>query len=173
MSKLSTRKPLHLPPLSISAANDAVAPSPLSVSPATRYIAKIAPHVYISDLHTATCANQLRRKNIRAVINLVAHKAKYAPAKNTQMIEFALRDNASADITQELHELCELIEQFARRKVKVLVHCNKGRSRAPTVAIAYLMKVVGMRFEDAFDAVRRKVPKADPNFGYLLQLRQL
>ena len=54
----------------------------------------------------------------------------------------------------------------------VLVHCNAGVSRAPTVVIAYLMAEYGKSFKEAYDCVKEKRSFIRPNEGFLQQLKE-
>lgn len=55
---------------------------------------------------------------------------------------------------------------------KVLVHCEAGISRSPTICMAYLMKTQRLRLEEAFDAVRQRRAVVSPNFSFMGQLLQ-
>ncbi|OOF95803.1 hypothetical protein ASPCADRAFT_506631 [Aspergillus carbonarius ITEM 5010] len=52
----------------------------------------------------------------------------------------------------------------------VLVHCDLGRSRSPTIIIAYLMRKFKMKMEDAVEFVQAK-QRIKPNKNFLRQLR--
>ncbi len=68
------------------------------------------------------------------------------------------------------------MNMFAKRREFLSIASwlsNKGISRAPTVAIAYLIKFEAMGFDHAFDHVKRKSDKIDPNIGFLIQLQDL
>jgi len=56
-------------------------------------------------------------------------------------------------------------------KHKILVHCNAGVSRAPTVVILYLMLEESYSFHDAFNLVKKVRPCVQPNSGFLQQLK--
>ncbi|XP_042894922.1 dual specificity protein phosphatase 19 isoform X2 [Parasteatoda tepidariorum] len=49
----------------------------------------------------------------------------------------------------------------------VLVHCNAGVSRAPTIVIAYLMKTNHMALKEAFNFVKSIRPYIRPNDGFM------
>jgi len=53
---------------------------------------------------------------------------------------------------------------------KVLVHCNAGVSRAPSIVIMYLMKYENLSYSEAWEIVKTARPIARPNDGFLRQL---
>ncbi|XP_058509193.1 dual specificity protein phosphatase 19-like [Solea solea] len=64
-----------------------------------------------------------------------------------------------------------VILDYIQIKGVVLVHCNTGVSRAPSVVIAYLMSRDGRSFDDALSLVRSARPASSPNPGFLDQLK--
>ena len=52
----------------------------------------------------------------------------------------------------------------------MLVHCQAGISRSPTIVIAYLMNKMQMRMNDAYNMVRDKRPIIAPNLVFMSQL---
>ncbi|XP_016379949.1 dual specificity protein phosphatase 5-like [Sinocyclocheilus rhinocerous] len=55
---------------------------------------------------------------------------------------------------------------------KVLVHCEAGISRSPTICMAYIMKTQRLRLEQAFDVIRQRRAIISPNFSFMGQLLQ-
>jgi dual specificity MAP kinase phosphatase len=53
---------------------------------------------------------------------------------------------------------------------KVLVHCQAGVSRSPTIVIAYLMRKLKLKMNDAYGKVREKRPIVAPNLIFMSQL---
>ncbi|KAF2347586.1 Dual specificity phosphatase catalytic domain, partial [Trinorchestia longiramus] len=53
----------------------------------------------------------------------------------------------------------------------VLVHCNAGVSRAPTVVVAYCMQQMRVPYNEAFDFVKQKRTFIRPNEGFVKQLK--
>ena len=56
---------------------------------------------------------------------------------------------------------------------KLFVHCEVGVSRSATLVIAWLMKIEGLNFLDAYRRVRSKRFKILPNIGFASQLQRL
>lgn len=56
---------------------------------------------------------------------------------------------------------------------RVLVHCQKGRSRSVTVVAAYLMRCNGWTATDTLQYVATLRPVIEPNLGFLFRLRDM
>ena len=55
---------------------------------------------------------------------------------------------------------------------RILIHCMAGVSRSSTVTIAYLMKTKNIKFNQAFEFVKEKRNKINPNNGFKKMLNQ-
>lgn len=55
-----------------------------------------------------------------------------------------------------LKSACDFIHNQIKQERYVLVHCQQGLSRSPSVIVAYLMNCKHMSLEDAIDLVRNK-----------------
>jgi len=63
------------------------------------------------------------------------------------------------------------IENIRMLNRRVFVHCNAGISRSPTIIIAYVMKHLSIGFEESFKLVKETRITANPNAGFILQLK--
>jgi len=52
-----------------------------------------------------------------------------------------------------------------------LIHCREGRSRSPSILIAYLIRYHHMTYEEALTLLQSKRPIVRPNPGFAEQLR--
>jgi protein-tyrosine phosphatase len=52
----------------------------------------------------------------------------------------------------------------------VLIHCNKGISRSPTIAISYFMKHLNLSYEEALFKIKDIRPFVKPNKGFINQI---
>ncbi|KAF0697418.1 Aste57867_11898 [Aphanomyces stellatus] len=83
-----------------------------------------------------------------------------------------LRDHVTQDIHQHFYNIFQFIDAARERHGKVFIHCVKGISRSPTMAIAYLMAREHLGLHPALDLVRASRPVIDPNAGFILQLNE-
>lgn len=56
---------------------------------------------------------------------------------------------------------------------RLLVHCEVGVSRSATLAIGQVMRADGLRFREAYQAVRARRPQVLPNVGFASALQRL
>lgn len=58
--------------------------------------------------------------------------------------------------------LCILMDRKIRSHEKILVHCHKGRSRAPSLVAAYLSVIEDIRPFEALQVIAEKRPMINP-----------
>ncbi|EQC39372.1 hypothetical protein SDRG_03574 [Saprolegnia diclina VS20] len=83
-----------------------------------------------------------------------------------------LRDHATQDIHRHFYNVFHFIDAAREANGKVFVHCVKGISRSPTMAIAYLMAREQLGLYPALERVRASRPVIDPNAGFIFQLNE-
>lgn len=81
-------------------------------------------------------------------------------------------DQSTADIKQVFDETFEIIERTIKSGRSVLIHCNAGISRSPTIVIAYLMRKNNWTFAKALKAVQDIRPCVQPRPEFVDQLRE-
>lgn len=82
-------------------------------------------------------------------------------------------DLPETDIAPVVRRCTDVIDACVRAGRNVLVHCNAGVSRSPSVVIAYLMQRRNCQYQDAYDLVKAVRPCIRPNAGFEAQLRRL
>jgi protein-tyrosine phosphatase len=72
----------------------------------------------------------------------------------------------------KIHKYFDICHDFINKHEKVLIHCQAGVSRSPTIVISYLMKHKNYSMKDAFDLVKNKRNIIFPNVGFIHQLME-
>ena len=83
---------------------------------------------------------------------------------------FSIEDNEVVSILHLVNLASDFIHQ-GRCHGNVLVHCVAGVSRSASFCIAYLMRELGVTFEEGLQMVRKARPVCWPNAGFAQQLR--
>ncbi|XP_056135718.1 dual specificity protein phosphatase 5 [Lampris incognitus] len=116
-------------------------------------------HDYLSDLHITALLN-VSRRNLQ-------------PAKGHYDYKWIpVEDNHMADISSHFQEAIEFIDHVKQSGGKVLVHCEAGISRSPTICMAYIMRTQRLHLDDAFDIIKQRRTLISPNFSFMGQLLQ-
>lgn len=137
------------------------------------YIVEIVPNLYIADYQTVSLGHPLELIGIDVVVNLVSHKCPNANSGHLKYENYELCDTTTEDLLRVVDEIVAKIGEHIKSGRKVVVHCFKGISRAPSVVMAYLIRQERLQLELAFDLVKKKSPKVDPNAGFMMQLSTL
>jgi protein-tyrosine phosphatase len=71
-----------------------------------------------------------------------------------------------------MDESNKFIEKQLADDKKIIVHCMAGISRSVSLVLSYLMYKYKMSYEKALATVRKNRPIANPNEGFMRQLRK-
>lgn len=137
------------------------------------YMVEIVPQLYIADYQTVSRVAPLEMINADVVFNLVSHKCPNVGGARLTYENYELADTTAEDLLCVVDEIVDKIGAHIKQGRTVVVHCFKGISRAPSVIIAYLIRQERLQLELAFDLVKKKSPKVDPNAGFMMQLSSL
>ena len=84
---------------------------------------------------------------------------------------YNLRDNSNQDITLELIEITDLLENLISNGNKILIHCKRGISRSATFVMGYLIRYENKKYEEAHDYLTNLKNDICPNFGFIEALQ--
>merc|ERR1711944_176067 len=131
---------------------------------------QVLPHLYLGNKRDASDMASLSRLNIRYVLNVTAKPPSYhlPPGFHYKHLEAA--DNGLQNLRQFFEEAFSFIDEAKKAGAGVLVHCQAGISRSPTIAVAYLMKHYPMAMADAYKFVKTKRSIISPNLNFMGQL---
>ncbi|CAO4369028.1 unnamed protein product [Caenorhabditis nigoni] len=137
-------------------------------------ISEILPNLYLSGRTVSQNSELLKEKNIRTVINVSDREVSnyensYPFVRNYRF--YSMSDTADARFDSILDEAIRLIHETRIRGEAVLVHCFLGVSRSATLVAFYLITAFGINWRDAVDYIHHRRFSANPNFGFLHQLK--
>ncbi|KAL4161528.1 hypothetical protein PRNP1_002082 [Phytophthora ramorum] len=133
---------------------------------------KLTDFLYIGGAVAAKNKSMLIQTGITHVINCAASVAPASFPDEFCYFNIRLRDHSSQDIARHFYSMFDFIERARECGGRIFLHCVKGISRSPTMAIAYLMWYKNIGMYKALDFVRQSRPIVDPNAGFIFQLTE-
>jgi len=145
---------------------------------------KITDQLYLGNDHDANDETALKEEKITHVLSMVARRWSIKP-RNLFLSRSWTRSNSikrkcvpmsdvgNTDVVKLLEEkeVLAFMEESQKRKNKLLVHCQLGQNRSPTIVMAFLMKHEHITFYKAWRKVKQKRLIVQPNVKYIKQLQ--
>ncbi|KAI8476284.1 MAG: protein-tyrosine phosphatase-like protein [Monoraphidium minutum] len=125
--------------------------------------------LYLSSCATEECLDALQQSGITHILQAGAGLWPTHPGRFTYL-SLPLYDKASADLVSCLPEALAFIDGALNAGGRVLVHCQAGVSRSPSVVAAHLMTRKGMTLAAALATTQAARRCILPNPGFLCQL---
>jgi len=133
------------------------------------HVASIIPGLYLSSQDPVVCNDILKKYEIRHVLSVgVNISEKY---DDIRYHTCDLLDLPESNISPSIKKCVNIIH--ANRKENILVHCNAGVSRSPSIVIAYLMIIMKLSYDEAYNTVKKVRRCIRPNDGFVKQLRSI
>jgi len=134
----------------------------------------IANKIYISDAEFASDKYNLENLGIKYVISII-----YSSMRGPQYTTFTgihyhritgVDDSSTASISKHIKGA---IDFFKQTDGPVLIHCQMGVSRSPSIAIACLMSMKPeLSIREAYETVKEARPWIAPQHNFLFQIKE-
>ncbi len=92
---------------------------------------------------------------------------------NREWYRLVADDDPSENISKFFYDVHIIIDKAQKEKKNIMIHCAASMSRSPTLVIAYLMIANHLTFDEAYRLVKRQHSLAEPNSGFVKQLKAL
>jgi atypical dual specificity phosphatase len=125
--------------------------------------------LYIGSLRVARDCDLLRSLNVTHVLTVCPTRPNHFEGICYKLVSIPDSPNHRIDLLFD--ECFEFINSALANGGTVLVHCFQGVSRSASVVIAYLMKYKKMKFDRAFEFLKKRRSIVNPNFGFVDQLK--
>jgi len=149
-------------------------PSPTDI-PLTKDIenhpaSQVSPFLFLGNMKDASDVEAMSRLGIDHVLNVTAVSPAYQMSAKITYKQLHAADNGYQNLKQYFDEAFEFIDKARNCGGAVLVHCQAGVSRSPTIAIAYLIKYFSMSMVEAYKFVKSRRSIISPNLNFMGQL---
>lgn len=133
---------------------------------------QVAPNLYLADANIARNRAFLKNAGILGIVNATTDEPNVY-RESYEYLRVSIYDVSSERISIFFEPVFDFIQRHHNAGHGVLVHCQMGISRSPTLVIGYLMMEGYKTLSEAFRQVKRARPQIDPNEGFIKQLREL
>ncbi|XP_061826012.1 dual specificity protein phosphatase 8 isoform X1 [Nerophis lumbriciformis] len=131
---------------------------------------RILPHLYLGSQKDVLNKDLMLQNGITYVLNASNTCPKPDFISESHFMRIPVNDNYCEKLLPWLDKTNEFIDKAKVSNCRVIVHCLAGISRSATIAIAYIMKTMGLSSDDAYRFVKDRRPSISPNFNFLGQL---
>ncbi|KAJ8417066.1 hypothetical protein AAFF_G00282930 [Aldrovandia affinis] len=131
---------------------------------------RILPHLYLGSQKDVLNKDLMAQNGITYVLNASNTCPKPDFICESHFMRIPVNDNYCEKLLPWLDKTNEFIDKAKVSNCRVIVHCLAGISRSATIAIAYIMKTMGLSSDDAYRFVKDRRPSISPNFNFLGQL---
>eukprot|EP01080_Neovahlkampfia_damariscottae_P005359 gene5359-9167_t len=121
--------------------------------------------LFLSGEYSTQNIQELKSKGITAILNCTTKLPNHF-SDDFSYLNLDLID----DDKQNIESTFEISHKFIKENDTVLIHCQAGVSRSPTIVISYLMKYEGYNLRDAMNFVKKQREIVFPNVGFVFQL---
>lgn len=133
-------------------------------------INEILPTLYLSNFQPATNFDFLKTLGITHIVNASSIENMFPG--DLKYYRLKIDDLPSENISKYFEEINAFISNAINSGGKVLVHCDAGISRSPTLVISYLASINGS-LNKSFEYVKKKRSIIQPNMGFISQLKSV
>ncbi|XP_058160912.1 dual specificity protein phosphatase 8 [Dasypus novemcinctus] len=133
-------------------------------------LTRILPHLYLGSQKDVLNKDLMTQNGISYVLNASNSCPKPDFICESRFMRIPVNDSYCEKLLPWLDKSVEFIDKAKLSSCQVIVHCLAGISRSATIAIAYIMKTMGMSSDDAYRFVKDRRPSISPNFNFLGQL---
>ena len=133
---------------------------------------QVYPGVWVSGQEFAKDLEKLQSYNIKYVLIVAQDIPAYFPEELIYRRKPIL-DMPTEDLLAIVKPCCGFIEKGKQEGRGVLVQCVSGISRSVAVVSSYIMAKEKMSYDEAISDIRLRYEEAEPNEGFVKQLRVL
>jgi protein-tyrosine phosphatase len=128
--------------------------------------------LWVGSVTNAMDVSMLQSVRITHIVNATAEEENFFPQKFVYH-RVPLYDKTSERAAPYFDQVIEFISAAHAAGGLVLIHCQEGISRSVTLALAYRMVTEHISLGKAFADIKLVRPEAEPNPGFLQELREL
>ncbi|KAL4436018.1 hypothetical protein ABPG74_022253 [Tetrahymena malaccensis] len=134
---------------------------------------KIIEGIYVGNYLSAMDQKNLMKENITHIINCSPSDCPNLFENDFTYLNINIQDNWKTNLFLVIYIILDFLRNALQQNGRVLIHCNQGISRSPSIVIAYLIYTEKINANIALEKLKKKYPYADPNLDFQIQLNEM
>lgn len=130
---------------------------------------EVIPNVFCGPIECAYKLKELLTLKIGYILNVSC--ISYSKRKRFKYFDIFINDNHTENAIKFFKITNRFIAEALDSGNKILIHSENGQSRCWVFLMAFLIGRQHLKFSQAYDLIKEKFPRADPNDNYLTQLK--
>jgi len=136
-------------------------------------IVEVLPYLFIGGFKVSRQRDYITSLGIGFIVNATNRKSENWFPMDFKYFNVDVEDSAMADISAHFEETCLFIAQAKQAGGRILVHCQAGMCRSPTLVISYLIWSYKVPLSKCLALLRKRSRRTiDPNYGFMKQLKK-
>jgi len=131
---------------------------------------KVTEFLYVGSENVARKKDLLKEKGVTHIVNCSGTTSPNFYEDSFKYKTLKLNDSPKEDVLQLFRDVASFITEAIENGGKVFIHCQRGVSRGPTIALSYLMWERGLSYEEAYPLMKQARSVCCPNPGFVFQL---
>jgi predicted protein tyrosine phosphatase len=132
---------------------------------------RVDEYVHVGGYLAAAHPAHVRARGITHILKLFADDPSYPGGQHrhpgVEYLVVAADDAPGYPLERHFVACLAFFQKAVRARGQILLHCHMGISRAPTIAMLYLIVLRGFALPQAWRLVKSRRPMANPNPGFL------
>jgi len=131
----------------------------------------VFPNIILGGSKVATNTPRLKFQNVVAIVNCTMKEGGHHEDKSLAYFQVSVADSMDSDIAKYFESVSNFLSEHTQ-KGKVLIHCQEGASRSPTIFIAHLIHAHKKSYKDALEILHSKYGEefVSLNSGFVKQI---
>jgi len=131
---------------------------------------KVTEFLFVGSENVARQKDLLLEKGITHIVNCSGTTSPNFYEDTFKYMTLKLNDSPKEDVLQLFKQVVAYITEAVENGGHVFIHCQRGVSRGPTIALSYLMWQRGLSYEEAYPLMKSARSVCCPNPGFVFQL---
>jgi len=132
---------------------------------------EILPTIFLGSKEDSEKVTRLKEIGITHILCVMSGQRH--EVQGCKLLTVAMADKGNSQLEDIMKRTFPFIEESQQKGNKLLIHCNSGQNRSPTLLISWLMSKNSWTFYHAHKYVKQARAIIQPNKSYVDQLRAL